>query len=70
MELPNLVYSLSFDKLVTLSDSYVKALYFITSHVRNNTQFEKLDDQRLLILTNLLRTVFDNEKELMPFKFR
>jgi uncharacterized caspase-like protein len=61
-ELPNLVYSLSFNQLVTLSDSYVKALVYITSHVKQNTQFEKPDDPKLLVLTNQLRAVFDNEK--------
>jgi len=46
----------------TLSNSYVNALVFITSHVRQNTQFEKPDDPKLLILTAQLRAVFDNEK--------
>jgi uncharacterized caspase-like protein len=61
-ELPNLVYSLSFNQLITLSDFYVKALFYITSHVKQNTQFEKPDDPKLLVLTNQLRAVFDNEK--------
>jgi uncharacterized caspase-like protein len=62
VELPNLVWSLSFDKLVTLSDSYIKALFYITSHVRRNTKFEGSDDQKLEVLTNQLRAVFDSEK--------
>jgi uncharacterized caspase-like protein len=61
-ELPNLVWSLSFKKLVTLSDSYIKALLYITSHVRQNTQFENQDDPKLEVLTNQLRTVFENER--------
>ena len=61
-ELPNLVWNLSFDKLVTLSDSYVKALVYITAHVKQNTKFERPDDPKLLVLTNQLRAVFDNEK--------
>lgn len=67
-ELPNLVYSLSFNQLVTLSDSYVKALVYITSHVKQNTQFEKPDDPKLLVLTNQLRAVFDNEKRTKAIK--
>ncbi|HSF51076.1 MAG TPA: pentapeptide repeat-containing protein, partial [Nitrososphaeraceae archaeon] len=62
IELPDLVWSLSFNKLVTLSDNYVKALVYITSHVKKNTQFEKPDDPRLLILTSQLRAVFENER--------
>jgi uncharacterized caspase-like protein len=60
-ELPDLVYSLSFNTLVTLSNSYVKALYYILSHVKQNTQFEKSDDPKLLVLVKQLRVIFDNE---------
>ena len=35
-ELPNLVWSLSFDKLGTLLDSYVKAIVYITAHVKQS----------------------------------
>ncbi len=61
-ELPNLIYDLSFNKLVTLSDYYIKALLYITSHVRQNTKFESQDDPKLKVLTNQLRTVFDTER--------
>jgi uncharacterized caspase-like protein len=62
IELPDLVYSLSFDKLVTLSESYIKALFYITSHVKQNTKFERPDDQKLEVLTTQLRAVSDSEK--------
>ncbi len=56
-ELPTLVYELSFDKLVTLSDSYIKALFYITSHVRQNTIFKSSTDVRLEVLSKQLRGV-------------
>ena len=62
VELPDLIYDLSFNKLVTLPDSYIKVLFYITSHVRQNTRFENSDDPKLEVLTNQLRAVFDNEK--------
>jgi uncharacterized protein YjbI with pentapeptide repeats/uncharacterized caspase-like protein len=62
IELPDLVWSLSFNKLVTLSDSYIKALFYITSHVKQNTRFEKQDDPSLEVLTTQLRAIFDDEK--------
>jgi hypothetical protein len=61
-DLPELVYSLSFNKLVTLSNAYVKALFYIMSHVRKNTQFENTEDPKLVELTNQLREVFYNER--------
>jgi uncharacterized caspase-like protein len=67
VELYELIWSLSFKKLVTLSDYYIKALFYITSHVKQNTLFERLDDPKLLILTSQLRGIFDNEKRTKPF---
>jgi uncharacterized caspase-like protein len=69
VELPTLVYDLSFDKLVTLSDSYVKALFYITSHVKQNTQFANPDDQRLEILTNQLRVVLGTDRSDLPLDY-
>ena len=56
-ELPTLVYELSFDKLVTLPDPYIKALFYITSHVRQNTIFKSSTDVRLEVLSKQLRGV-------------
>ena len=56
-ELPTLVYELSFDKLVTLPDSYIKALFYITSHVRQNTIFTGPTDVRLEVLSKQLRGI-------------
>jgi hypothetical protein len=58
-ELPTLVYELSFDKLVTLSEPYTKALFYITSHVRQNTVFKSSTDVRLEVLSKQLRGVLN-----------
>ena len=47
---------------MTLSDSYVEPFIFITSHVKQNTQFENPDDPKLKSLTSQLRVVFLNER--------
>lgn len=64
VELPDLFYNLSFNKLSTLPDSYATVLFYIFSHVGENTKFERLDDPQLLMLADVLRAVFDSEKNL------
>jgi hypothetical protein len=58
------------DKLVTLPDPYIKVLFYIISHVRQNTIFKSSTDRRLEVLSKQLRGVFDSEKGLKPLRFR
>jgi uncharacterized caspase-like protein len=64
VELPDLFYNLSFNKLAILPDYYATVLFYIFSQVAENTKFEKLDDPQLLMLADVLRAVFDSEKNL------
>jgi len=61
---------INFDKFVTLPYPYIKVLFYITSHVRQNTIFKSSTDRRLEVLCKQLRGVLDNEKGLKLLRFR
>jgi hypothetical protein len=61
---------INFDKLVTLPDHYIKVLFYITSHVRQNSIFKSSTDRRLEVLCKQLRGVLDNEKGLKLLRIR
>ena len=69
-ELFDLVFRLSFNELVTISDSYLTSLVYIFTEVIRNTKFETPEDRRLNLLTAKLRAAFDNEKRTKSKKTR